>query len=92
MAVFGMARNTIRSFDRASLQENIADGQKVEEARLEYWDGKNWQQISQFTTIGYKRLLRFPLVAATKVRLTILKAKQPVELAELGLYKASDKE
>lgn len=80
------------TFDRAMFQENIAAGQRNEEALLEYWDGKEWQKINQFTTIGYKRLLRFSPVTASKVRVTILKAKQPVQLAEAGFYKASDKE
>ncbi|MXV17652.1 alpha-L-fucosidase [Hufsiella ginkgonis] len=80
------------SFDRAMFQENIADGQRNEEALLEYWDGAAWQKIEQFTTIGYKRLLRFPLVKTTRVRFTVLKAKQPVQLAAIGFYKASGKE
>jgi alpha-L-fucosidase len=80
------------TFDRAMVQENIATGQRNEESVLEYWDGKEWQKINQFTTIGYKRLLRFPAVTATKARLTIVKAKEPVELAEVGFFKASDRE
>ena len=80
------------SFDRALLQENIANGQRNAAALLEYWDGTNWQKISEFTTIGYKRLLRFPLVTTTKVRVTVVKALAPVQLAEVGFYKASDKE
>jgi alpha-L-fucosidase len=31
------------SFDRISLQENIAEGQPNAEALLEYWDGKIWK-------------------------------------------------
>lgn len=80
------------TFDRAMFQENIQTGQRNEEALLEYWDGKEWQKVSQFTTIGYKRLLRFRAVTAAKARVTILKAKQPVQLAEAGFYKASDRE
>ncbi|WP_018614949.1 alpha-L-fucosidase [Segetibacter koreensis] len=80
------------TFDRAMFQENIASGQRNEEALLEYWDGKEWQKINEFTTIGYKRLLRFSAVTATKVRLTVLKAKQPIQLSEVGFYKASDGE
>jgi alpha-L-fucosidase len=80
------------SFDRALLQENITTGQRVEEALLEYWKDGKWQQISQFTTVGYKRLLRFPPVTTHQVRITITKAKQPVQLAEIGFFKASGKE
>lgn len=80
------------AFDRALFQENIAEGQRNIEALLECWNGKEWQKIDQFTTIGYKRLLRFPLVKASKVRITVLQAKLPVQLAEIGFYKASVKE
>ena len=79
------------TFDRALLQENIAAGQR-NEVLLEYWDGKEWQKINQFTTIGYKRLIRFPAVTSAKVRLTVLEAKQFIQLAEAGLYKASERE
>lgn len=80
------------SFDRAMFQENIANGQRNAAALLEFWDGTNWQKISGFTTIGYKRLLRFPLVTTNKVRITVVKTLAPMQLAEVGFYKASDKE
>lgn len=84
--------NKKSTFDRALFQENIAQGQRNETALLEYWDGSKWQKINQFTTIGYKRLLRFPPVQTDKIRLTIIKAKEPVQLAEVGLFKASARE
>jgi alpha-L-fucosidase len=80
------------TFDRALFQENIANGHRNVEAILEYWDGKAWQKVETFTTIGYKRLLRFPEIKTSKVRFTVLQAKQPVQLAEVGFYKASAKE
>ncbi|WP_187262020.1 alpha-L-fucosidase [Pontibacter beigongshangensis] len=80
------------SFDRVALQENIAEGQRNAEALLEYWDGKSWKELSRFTTIGHKRLFRLPLVSTTKVRVTVQKAKLPVQLSEVGFYKASAKE
>jgi alpha-L-fucosidase len=80
------------AFDRAMFQENIAEGQRNVAALLEYWDGKGWQKADQFTTIGYKRLLRLPLIKTSKVRLTVLEAKLPVQLSEIGFYKASAKE
>ncbi len=84
-------RKTIK-MDRALFQENISTGQKVEEALLEYWDGKEWITIQSFTTIGYKRLLRFKAVEASKLRLTILRSKATVQLAEIGFFKASKSE
>ena len=53
----------------------IATGQRVEQFKLEAWDGQAWKEFAKATTIGYKRLLRFPAVTASKVRLTILDAR-----------------
>ena len=78
--------------DRALFQENISTGQRVEEALLEYWNGKEWKAIQTFTTVGYKRLLRFKEVDASKFRFTILKSKATVHLAEVGFFKASKNE
>ncbi|HEY1164163.1 MAG TPA: alpha-L-fucosidase, partial [Chitinophaga sp.] len=79
-------------FDRVMLQENIADGQRQVAGKLEYWDGQQWQLISQLSTIGYKRLLKVKPVSTQKVRYTVVQAKLPVELAEIGFYKASPRE
>ena len=80
------------SFDRAMFQENIAAGQHNEKALLEYWNKNGWEKISEFTTIGYKRLLRFDIIKTNKVRITIIKSKGNVQLAEVGFYKASPME
>ncbi len=74
--------------NRAIFQENIATGQRAEKVLFEYWDGKEWKMISDFTTIGYKRLLRFDTKNLSKIRVTVLRSKEPVQLAELGLFYA----
>jgi alpha-L-fucosidase len=78
-----------RSFDVALLQENIRVGQRVEEFSLEEWDGKSWTPFAKGTTIGYKRLLRFPVVTTRKVRLVVSKSRTEPTLAAFGLYKSS---
>lgn len=78
--------------DRFMVQENIAEGQRVAEAQLEYWDGSAWKLIKKFTTVGYKRLLRFEPVTASKLRLTVVRALAPAQIAEVGVYKASSRE
>jgi alpha-L-fucosidase len=76
-----------RSFDVAMLQENIRTGQRVEEFALEAWDGRSWTSLAKGTTIGYKRLLRFPEKTARKVRLVISKSRAEPTLAAFGLFK-----
>lgn len=80
------------SIDRALFQENIAEGQRIEKAKLEYWDGKKWVLIQEFTTVGYKRLLRFETIKTSKMRFTVIASKAPVLLSEVGFFKASAKE
>ncbi len=76
-----------RTFDCAMLQENIALGQHVEEFKLESLSGGEWKEIAKGTTIGYKRLLRFPEVTAARVRLTIAKTRSIPALSHFGLYR-----
>ena len=78
--------------DRAMLQENIATGQRIKKALLEYWDGSQWKNLESFTTVGYKRLLRFDILTVQKLRLTILESKGAVQLSEIGFFKTSEKE
>ncbi len=80
------------SFDRVMLQENIANGQKIKSGLVEYWDGNAWEKLSSFTTVGYKRLIRSKQVETAKVRITITETKGPVQLAEIGFFKASGRE
>jgi len=80
------------TFDRAMVQEMIATGQRVESFSIEALDGQSWSEIARATTIGYKRLLRFPEVTASKVRLLIHDSRDCPTIREFGLYKASPKE
>lgn len=74
-------------FNVMLLQENIKVGQRVERFAAEYWNGKEWKEFSKGTTVGYKRLLRFPTIISNKVRLKILSSRLNPTLSELGLYK-----
>jgi len=80
------------SFDRAMVQEMITTGQRVEEFALEAQIDGQWKEIAKATTIGYKRLLRFPEVTASKVRPTILDSRDSPTIREFGLLKASARE
>ena len=80
----------MRTFDILLLQENIRIGQRVERFVLECPDKDGWKTIAEGTTIGYKRLLRFPPVTTNKVRLRILSSRGNPTLAEFGLYKLAE--
>ena len=48
----------------------------------------NWKEVAKATTIGYKRILRFPSVNATKVRFTITDSKSCPVISNIGVYNA----
>lgn len=79
--------NGPKTFDVLELQENITSGQRVEKFIAEYHDGARWHVFASGTTIGYKRLLKFPPVTAKRVRLHILSSRLNPQIAEIGLYK-----
>jgi alpha-L-fucosidase len=76
------------SFNTVMLQENILVGQRMEKFHLEYWNGKKWINFANATTIGYKRLLRFPEVTTNKVKLVIDKSRLNPAVGSFGLYLA----
>ncbi len=77
-----------KRFNVAELAEHIASGQRVEEFVLEAWKEGQWKEFARGTTIGYKRLLRFDRVTASRVRLRILNSRVCPTLSDFGLYHA----
>lgn len=78
------------SFDVLSLQEDIRVGQRVEQWIFEMEDHGGWKEVAAGTTIGYKRLLRFPLVKARRVRLRVLESRLNPVIEKIGLYKLAE--
>ena len=78
---------TAVNVDVLLLQENIREGQRIEQFTLEYQDGSSWKTIAEGTTVGYKRLLRFAPVTVRNLRLRISSSRMNPTLASVGLYK-----
>jgi alpha-L-fucosidase len=74
------------NFNVLMLQENVTIGQRIENLIFEYWNGKQWKNIIEGTTVGYKRLWQFPNVTTNKVRLKIISSRLNPTLSEMGLY------
>ncbi len=79
-----------QTFNRLMLQEYIPLGQRVKAFSAEYWDGTAWQLIVRQTTIGYKRILCFPMVTTQKLKINIEESLACPLLSEIGIYKAPE--
>ncbi|TSD67988.1 alpha-L-fucosidase [Inquilinus sp. KBS0705] len=73
-------------FNRFLVQEYIPLGQRVKSFAIQALVNGRWQELAKGTTIGYKRILSFPTVKATKVRLQITDAKASLVIANAGVY------
>jgi alpha-L-fucosidase len=78
-----------QTFNRLMLQEYIPLGQRVKSFSVEYWDGSIWHHIDRQTTIGYKRILRFPMITAQKIRIQIEESLACPVLNGIGVFSSS---
>lgn len=89
---FSFARPT--EINNVALQEHIALGQRVERFALEVADdaGRFVPVATQdtLTTIGYKRLVRFPLVRTKALRVRVLASRGPVCLNSVAAYRVEE--
>jgi alpha-L-fucosidase len=76
------------TFNRFLVQEYIRLGQRVKAFTVEAFTDGTWKEIAKATTIGYKRILRFPGVKAKQVRFTITDSKSCPLISNLGIYNA----
>jgi len=76
-----------KTFDVLALQEDISKGQRVEKFTAEYWNNNQWIKFAEGTTVGYKRLIKFDMITATKVRIRIESSRLSPNVSNVGLYK-----
>lgn len=76
------------TFNNLMLQEYIRLGQRVSRFDMEVWKEGRFVRVAEGTTIGHKRILRFPAQTTTRVRINIRSALACPVLSEIGLYKA----
>lgn len=81
----------VQTLNRLLLQEYIPLGQRVKSFNVKYWDAKKkaWVNLAQETTIGYKRILRFPAVTTRKLKIELNALASPV-ISKVALYNAPE--
>jgi len=73
--------------NRVVLQEAITThSERVEQHAVDAWINNAWQEIAQATTIGYKRILRFPEVRTTKLRIRVLASRLSPAIANISAH------
>ncbi len=76
------------TFNRFLVQEYIRLGQRVKAFTVDALVDGNWKEVAKGTTIGYKRILRFPSIKAAQVRLNITDSKSCLVISGIGVYDA----
>lgn len=76
--------------NRVLLQEYIPLGQRIKSFSVEYWDGKEFKLLDKQTTIGYKRILRFPGIQTSRIKVNILDALAAPVISEFQLFNAPE--
>ncbi|KAG8387611.1 hypothetical protein BUALT_Bualt02G0039200 [Buddleja alternifolia] len=75
------------TFNVLMVQEPIQMGQRIIEFHLDLLnEGGKWEEVTGGTTVGYKRLLRFPSVKTSKLRLVVDKSRAEPLISYLGIY------
>lgn len=75
------------TFNRLLLQEAVAErGERVESHIVEAWTGSEWKEIARGTNIGYKRILRFAPVTASKLRIRFPESRQTPAISTISAH------
>lgn len=70
------------------IQEDISKGQRIESFLVEAYKDGAWIHLSEGTTVGYKRLVRFSDTRPERIRVTIRSARGIANVSAVGLFYA----
>ena len=75
------------TINRFMIQESVnTHSERVEKHTVDAWINNQWKEIATATNIGYKRILRFPTVTASKFRFRVLESRLNPAIASIGGY------
>ena len=75
------------TINRVLLMEPIkTEGQRIESHAVDAWVDGKWKEIAKSTTIGYKKILRFPDVTTDKIRVRILAQRMTAKISHVSVH------
>jgi alpha-L-fucosidase len=79
---------TEKEVNRIVLQEYIRLGQRVQAFKVSALTKGIWIPLIEGTTIGYKVIRKFPVIKASKIKITIAKSKACPVISNIELYRS----
>lgn len=70
------------------VQEDISKGQRVEKFTVDAFINGQWRFLDEGTTVGYKRMLRFPEIHADSLRVRIDSSRLSANIMNVSAYYA----
>jgi alpha-L-fucosidase len=74
--------------NRILLQEYIKLGQRVQEFNVSAYSKGKWVALINGTTIGHKIIRKFPVIKASKIKVSINKSKACPVISNIELYRS----
>lgn len=76
-----------KAVNRVLLQEAITShSERVEGHAVDAWVNGEWKEMARATNIGYKRILRFPDVTASKIRVRVLESRLSPAISHVSTH------
>src|SRR5690606_31746154 len=79
-------KNPIK-INRIAIREPVAlNGERVARHIVDAFIDDEWQEIAEATNVGYRRILRFPTVETTKIRIRIPESRLVPAISSVSAY------
>jgi alpha-L-fucosidase len=88
-AILQLSYKTPIVFDRSVLMESLNNGQLIHKYDIQIRRGTEWRTIAGGTSVGHRKIDRYPKVSASEVRLRILAAAGSPRIREFQLFDGS---
>jgi alpha-L-fucosidase len=78
------------TFNHALTMEWLAEGQAIQQYRIEAWQDGRWKTVVADYAIGHEKIDHFPAVTAQRVRLNIVASTGEARVREFQLFSIAD--